>query len=66
LGFTRSRVKASLVTAFLAALAIVATFGAVRGPGKYNGVVIFDRWGACHLYSGVYLMEISEMMWALA
>jgi len=31
-----------------------------RGPGKYSGVVVFDRWDGCHLYSGVYVMEISE------
>jgi hypothetical protein len=41
-------------------VAAVSTFGSVRGPGEYSGVVIFDRWGVCHLYSGVYLMEISE------
>jgi hypothetical protein len=34
--------------------------GAIRGPGKYNGVVIFDRWGGCHLYSGASVMEVSE------
>ncbi len=33
---------------------------AVRGPGKYSGVVVFDRWDGCHLYSGAYVMEISE------
>lgn len=31
-----------------------------RSEGKYCGVVIFDRWDACYLYSGVYLMYISE------
>jgi hypothetical protein len=41
-------------------LVIVTAFGGIRAPGKYNGVVIFDRWGACHLYGGIYLMEISE------
>jgi hypothetical protein len=39
------------------ALSLVA---GIRGPGKYNGVVIFDRWGACYLYSGAYLMPVSE------
>lgn len=34
--------------------------GGTRGPGKYSGVVVFDRWDGCHLYSGVYVMEISE------
>ena len=32
----------------------------IRAPGKYSGVVIFDRWGGCILFSGVYLMYISE------
>ena len=32
----------------------------IRGPGKYSGVVIFDRWDGCILFSGVYLMYISE------
>jgi hypothetical protein len=32
----------------------------IRGPGKYSGVVIFDRWGGCILFSGVYLMYVSE------
>lgn len=32
----------------------------IRGPGKYSGVVIFDRRDACILYSGIYLMYVSE------
>ena len=32
----------------------------LRGTGKYSGVVIFDRWGGCILFSGIYLMYISE------
>src|SRR5690349_24452373 len=32
----------------------------IRGPGRYSGVVFFDRWGGCILFSGVYLMYISE------
>jgi hypothetical protein len=32
----------------------------LRGPGKYCGVVVFDRWDSCTLYSGVFLMYISE------
>ena len=33
-------------------------FGGMRIPGKYGVVVVFDRWGGCYLYSGVYLMAI--------
>jgi hypothetical protein len=32
----------------------------IRGPGKYSGVVIFDRWDGGILFSGIYLMYISE------
>jgi hypothetical protein len=28
----------------------------IRATGKYSGVVIYDRWGGCILFSGVYLM----------
>jgi hypothetical protein len=31
-----------------------------RTPGKYSGVVVFDRWDGCILYSGIYVMYISE------
>ena len=43
--------------ALFLALSLIA---GIRGPGNYNGVVIFDRWGACYLYSGAYLMPVSE------
>lgn len=32
----------------------------LRAAGEYTGVVIFDRWDACYLYSGTYLMPVSE------
>jgi hypothetical protein len=32
----------------------------IRGPGEYTGIVIFDRWDTCILFSGLYLMYISE------
>jgi hypothetical protein len=32
----------------------------IRGPGKYSGVVVFDRWGGCTLYGGVYVMYVAE------
>jgi len=51
-----SKGRGSLLISLLAMMAL----GAIRGPGKYNGVVIFDRWGGCHLYSGASVMEISE------
>jgi hypothetical protein len=30
------------------------------GPGKYGGIVLFDRWDGCHLYRGVHVMHVSE------
>ena len=41
-------------------LLALQALGGIRAPGKYNGTVIFDRWGGCHLYSGAYVMEVSE------
>jgi hypothetical protein len=54
-------VKRHLALTLFLGLASTA-FAGIRGPGKYNGVVIFDRWDGCHLYSGAYLMEISEQV----
>jgi len=34
--------------------------GSIYLPGKYNGIVIFDRWDACYLYSGTDLMPVAE------
>lgn len=41
------------------ALALLAHAG-LRGPGKYCGVVVFDRWDTCFLLSGPYITYISE------
>jgi len=41
-------------------VAPLPSFSGILGPGQYNGVVVFDRWDGCHLYTGVYEMEISE------
>ena len=32
----------------------------LRGPGKYSGVVVFDRWDTCFLLSGPYITYISK------
>lgn len=58
-----ARMKGRLI-AFAAVVIVVGVSASlvagIRGPGKYCGVVIFDRWGACTLYSGTYVMYISE------
>src|SRR5262252_6280352 len=51
----------SLLTlvAIAGGLAFVAQAG-IRGPGKYSGVVVFDRWDTCFLLSGPYITYISD------
>src|SRR5687767_1264410 len=51
--------RLSTITAAVALLATLCLAG-IRSEGKYSGVVIFDRWGGCTLYSGIYVMYISE------
>ena len=50
--------KALLVASVGLLLVALPSPGGIIGPGKYNGVVIFDRWGGCHLYAGVFVMEV--------
>ncbi|HEX8119330.1 MAG TPA: hypothetical protein VF521_18780 [Pyrinomonadaceae bacterium] len=51
--------KLATSLALLVLLAAAAHAG-IRGPGKYRGVVIFDRWDTCYIYDGVYLMYVAE------
>jgi hypothetical protein len=46
-----------LLSALLIAL---PAFAGERTPGKYSGAVVFDRWDGCTLYSGVYVMYVSQ------
>ncbi len=50
-----ARAFAVLVTALT-----ISSIAGIRGPGKYAGVVVFDRWDSCYIYSGVYLMYVSQ------
>lgn len=57
------RIVVFLLAALVTLVAILVPgrgFAGMRGPGKYAGVVIFDRWDTCILFSGIYLMYISE------
>jgi hypothetical protein len=51
-------------TVLLVSLSVIFSFfvlkASIRGPGKYSGVVIFDRWDTCLLLSGVYITYISK------
>lgn len=57
LSLMKNPVRAFVV---LMSLLIVTTTAGIRGPGEYHGVVIFDRWDTCYIYSGVYLMYVSQ------
>jgi hypothetical protein len=39
---------------------VISRHAGIRGPGKYCGVVVFDRWDTCFLLSGPYITYISE------
>lgn len=52
---------AALAAALLATAPTPAVAG-LRWLGKYTGVVLFDRWDACTLYSGIYVMYVSEQV----
>lgn len=41
-------------------LSAAAALAGIRGPGRYRGVVLFDRWDTCYIYDGVWLMYVSE------
>jgi hypothetical protein len=51
-----SRLGAVLLLVILLATTSLA---GIRARGKYAGIVIFDRWDTCYLYSGTYLMYVS-------
>ena len=53
------RYAALLLVSFILSVCVTAPAG-IRGPGRYSGVVIFDRWDGCVLFSGIYLMYVSE------
>jgi hypothetical protein len=48
------------ITCVLVSTLLSTAPAGIRAPGKYSGVVFYDRWGGCILFSGIYLMYISE------
>jgi hypothetical protein len=52
--------RARLLSVLLFITCIVTVQAGLRGPGKFSGRVIFDRWDGCCLYSGVYITYVSE------
>ncbi len=60
---SRKLVTQSLCVLMLGTLTggfIISAHAGIRGPGKYCGVVVFDRWDTCFLLSGPYITYISE------
>jgi hypothetical protein len=56
---SKSLLKLFATALLLAGFAMLAHAG-LRGPGKYCGVIVFDRWDTCFLLSGPYITYISE------
>jgi hypothetical protein len=56
----RFPIATSLVCLGLASALVSVASGGIRSTGKYCGTVIFDRWDGCILYSGIYVMYVSE------
>jgi hypothetical protein len=50
----------ALALSALAATLVAPAFAYLFGPGKYCGVVVFDRWGTCYLVSGPYLNYVAS------
>jgi hypothetical protein len=44
----------------LASLFVATASAYLFGPGKYCGVVVFDRWGTCYLVSGPYVNYVAS------
>jgi hypothetical protein len=51
-----------LILAILADELATPAHAGLRGPGKYSGVVVFDRWDTCFLLSGSYITYISSKL----
>jgi hypothetical protein len=56
----RVMLRKFIVAALILTLVAASVPAGIRAPGKYTGIVLFDRWDTCYLYSGIYLMYISE------
>jgi len=49
-----------LICGLLVATCSTTLTAGERGPDKYQGTVLFDRWDACSIYSGVSVMYVSK------
>ena len=60
--FTRYKVFLLLLCLGIVFGFVVKAHAGIRGPGKYCGVVVFDRWDTCFLLSGPYITYISDVV----
>lgn len=51
--------RPAMVCVFALLLTVTCPAG-IRGPGRYSGVVVFDRWGGCTLCRSWFITYISE------
>src|SRR5437660_12866256 len=54
------RFSYSLAVVMLFVCCVLVAQAGLRGPGKYCGVVVFDRWDTCFLLSGHFITYISD------
>ena len=54
------RLVSLLTLTLFACGAVLVAHAGIRGPGKYCGVVVFDRWDTCFLLSGHFITYISS------
>lgn len=52
--------KKCVTSLALLVLLAAAAHAGLLGPGKYRGIVLFDRWDTCYIYDGAYLMYVAE------
>lgn len=50
----------SAVVLLATGVLVLRAHAGLRGPGKYCGVVVFNRWDTCFLLSGPYITYISD------
>src|SRR6202040_2808502 len=55
-----NRALLTVLTCMIACGVIVTAHAGLRAPGKYCGVIVFDRWDTCFLLSGHFITYISD------
>src|SRR5919112_755048 len=56
----RGAIFVLFATSFLVGVFHLSARAGIRAPGKYSGVVFFDRWDTCVLINGRYVTYVAE------